>query len=146
MAAKKGTKKEATKQSTKAPEKVQGQGVKTSNLNVRIDRLINRENSNVKAIASLTIDGFAVHGFKIMDSQNGLFIAMPSNSFTDGKGETQYNDIFHPITKESREDLIDKMKSAYEKALEESQNAEQDNTEEEAEALEEEPPQLGPTM
>ena len=146
MAAKKGTKKEAAKQTPKALEKAQGQGGKTSNLNVRIDRLINRENSNVKAIASLTIDGFAVHGFKIMDSQNGLFVAMPSNSFTDGKGETQYSDIFHPITKESREDLIGKMKTAYEKALEESQNEGQDQTEEEEEGLEEEPPQLEQTM
>ena len=142
MAAKKGTQKATTKQTTNKPE----QQANTSSLEVCIDRLIGRENSNVKAIASINMGGFAVHGFRIMDSQKGLFIAMPSNSYTDGHGETQYTDIFHPITKESREELINKMKAAYEQAVENLQNKEQGETEEEAEGMEEEPPQLGPSM
>ena len=142
MAAKKGTQKQTTNATTNKQE----QQANTSSLEVRIDRLIGRENSNVKAIASINMGGFAVHGFRIMDSQKGLFIAMPSNSYTDGHGETQYTDIFHPITKESREELINKMKAAYEQAVENLQNKEQGETEEEAEGMEEEPPQLGPTM
>ena len=39
-----------------------------------------------------------------------------------------------------------KMKAAYEQAVENLQNKEQGETEEEAEGMEEEPPQLGPTM
>ena len=142
MAAKKGTQKATTNATTNKPE----QQANKSSFEVRIDRLIGRENSNVKAIASINMGGFAVHGFRIMDSQKGLFIAMPSNSYTDGHGETQYTDIFHPITKESREELINKMKAAYEQAVENLQNKEQGETEEEAEGMEEEPPQLGPTM
>lgn len=146
MATKKGTQKSITKQTTKAPAKQQTQKAKAeSMIDVRIDRLINRDDTSVKAIASINIGPFAVHGFKIMDSQKGLFVSMPSNSYTDGHGETQYKDIFHPTTKESREDLIDKMKSAYEQALEEQQNQKQDEAEETEEA-EEEIPQVGPTM
>lgn len=143
MAAKKGNQK-ATNQTAKAHANKQEQKTKTSSIDVRIDRLINKESTNVKAIASITMDGFAVHGFKIMDSQKGLFIAMPSTSYVDGQGETQYNDIFHPITKESREELLSKMKEAYEQAVEEDQK--QDETEEESEGVEEEPPEIGPVM
>lgn len=146
MAAKKGTQKSTTKQTTKAPAKQQDANVNQSAFEVRIDRLIGREDSNVKAIASINMGGFAVHGFRIMDSQKGLFIAMPSTSYTDGHGETQYNDIFHPITKESREELIGKMKAAYEQAVENLQNKGQEETEEESEGIEEEPLQIGPTM
>lgn len=146
MAAKKGTQKSTTKQTTKAPAKQQTQKANKQSIDVRIDRLIDRDDTSIKAIASINIGPFAVHGFKIMDSQKGLFVAMPSNSYTDGHGDTQYSDIFHPTTKESREDLINKLKTAYEQALEEQQSAEQSETEEEAEGLEEEPPQIGPTM
>ena len=141
MAAKKGNQK-ATNQTAKAHANKQEQKAKTSSIDVRIDRLINKE--NVKAIASITMDGFAVHGFKIMDSQKGLFIAMPSTSYVDGQGETQYNDIFHPITKESREELLSKIKEAYEQAVEENQK--EDESEEETEGVEEEPPEIGPVM
>ena len=141
MAAKKGNQK-ATNQTAKAHANKQEQKAKTSSIDVRIDRLINKE--NVKAIASITMDGFAVHGFKIMDSQKGLFIAMPSTSYVDGQGETQYNDIFHPITKESREELLSKMKEAYEQAVEENQK--EDEFEEESDGVEEEPPEIGPVM
>lgn len=143
MAAKKGNQK-ATNQTAKSPANQQEQKTKTSSIDVRIDRLINKDSTNVKAIASITMDGFAVHGFKIMDSQKGLFIAMPSTSYVDGQGETQYNDIFHPITKESREELLSKMKEAYEHAVEENQK--QDESEEESEGVEEEPPEIGPVM
>ena len=141
MAAKKGNQK-ATNQTAKAHANKQEQKAKTSSIDVRIDRLINNE--NVKAIASITMDGFAVHGFKIMDSQKGLFIAMPSTSYVDGQGETQYNDIFHPITKESREELLSKIKEAYEQAVEENQK--EDESEEESDGVEEEPPEIGPVM
>ena len=68
-----------------------------------------------------------------MDSQNGLFISMPNTSYTDGGGNTKYNDTFHPITKESREDLIHAIKTEYEQALERKQSAKQNNKQEEEE-------------
>ena len=41
-------------------------------------RKVNSEN-RMKAVASVTFDNeFAVHDIKVIESQNGLFIAMPS--------------------------------------------------------------------
>ena len=41
-------------------------------------RKVNSEN-RMKAVASITFDNeFAVHDIKVIESQNGLFIAMPS--------------------------------------------------------------------
>lgn len=134
----------ATKQKTKAPATKQEVKENQTGFDVRIDRLVQREETSVKAVASVAIGGFSVHGFKVVDSPKGLFVAMPSNSYKDGKGETQYNEIFHPITKESREELIQKIKTAYEQALEENQT--QSEEEEESEGMEEEPAQVGPVM
>lgn len=56
----------------------------------------------MKAVVSITIDQcFAVHDIKIIDSQKGLFIAMPSRKTPDG----QFKDIAHPINSETRMDL-----------------------------------------
>lgn len=42
-------------------------------------RKIEKENSRMKGIASVLIDDcFAVHDIRIIDGDNGLFIAMPS--------------------------------------------------------------------
>lgn len=55
--------------------------------------------SKCKAIASVLLnDCFAVHDIKIIDGDNGLFIAMPSKKTPDGG----YRDIAHPINPETR--------------------------------------------
>jgi stage V sporulation protein G len=55
-----------------------------------------------KGFASVNIDGmFAATGISIVEGKNGLFVSMPQTR--DTKGE--YRDLFHPITKESREAL-----------------------------------------
>ena len=46
-------------------------------------------------------DEFAVHNIKVIESQNGLFIAMPSKASSDGT----YKDIAHPINTGFREKL-----------------------------------------
>ena len=57
-------------------------------------RRVNTE-GRVKAIASITIDGeFVVHDIRIIDSKNGLFVAMPSKRTPDGS----FRDIVHPLT------------------------------------------------
>lgn len=54
------------------------------------------------AICSVTMDGqFAVHGVRVFKNQNGRHIAMPCESYKDTKGNTQYKDVFHPITNEA---------------------------------------------
>ena len=53
----------------------------------------------MKAVVSVTFDNeFVVHDIKIIESQNGLFIAMPSRKAPDG----EFRDIAHPINAETR--------------------------------------------
>ena len=67
-----------------------------------------------KAIATVTInDMFAVKNLRVIDGKNGLFVAMPS--LKNSKGE--YEDLFIPITKESRELLQETVLEAYEEEL-----------------------------
>ena len=90
---------------------------------VRIDRVVDYENSRVKAIASANIGPFAVHGIRVIEGQKGLFVQMPQNSYTKD-GKTQYSDIFHPTTSEARTELYNKVLNAYQQ-LENSQAASQ---------------------
>lgn len=93
-----------------------------SNITARIDRLVDQEDSNIKAYASVNIGGaFAVHGIKVIDSVKGLFVSMPSNSYKKD-GKMQYSDICHPITAKARNELIDKVTEAYEAKLSEEQD------------------------
>ena len=56
--------------------------------------------NKMKAIASITIDEvFVIHDIKVLESEKGIFIAMPSKKTPDGK----FKDIAHPINTETRE-------------------------------------------
>ncbi|MDF2548343.1 MAG: septation protein SpoVG [Anaerosolibacter sp.] len=73
-------------------------------------RKINDE-GKMKAIVSVTFDNeFVVHDIKIIEGQNGLFIAMPSRKM----GEGDFRDIAHPINSEMRTRLQDAILSQYE--------------------------------
>ncbi len=91
-------------------------------IETRIDKLVDDPGSKIKAFASVTIGGmFAVHGLKVMDSAKGMFVSMPYNSYKDAQGETRYQDVFHAVTSESRQAIIDSVSQAYEQALSQSQ-------------------------
>ena len=78
-------------------------------------RKVNSEN-RMKAVASVTFDNeFVIHDIKVIESQNGLFIAMPSRKTPDG----EFTDIAHPINQETREKLQTAILEAYENALKE---------------------------
>ena len=52
----------------------------------RIDRMVQK--GNVKAIASVSLDGmFVVKGLKVMDGRKGLFISMPQDTFQGRDGQ-----------------------------------------------------------
>lgn len=69
----------------------------------------------MKAIVSVTFDNeFVVHDIKVIEGQNGLFIAMPSRKTPDG----EFKDIAHPINTDTREKIQTSLK-AYEEAMEE---------------------------
>ncbi len=87
-----------------------GQKQKNPSIQVRIDRLNDYEGSNIKAFASANIGGaFAIHGIRVVDSQKGMFVAMPQSSHKDGSGNTKYSDIFHTVTAEARNELNEKV-------------------------------------
>ena len=102
---------------------------------VSINKLVDREDSQVKAFASITMDGmFAVHGIRVMNSQKGLYVGMPSTAYTDKNGAKQYSDTFHAVTKEAREAVNKAVLAAYDKKLAETQT-EESEIEEEAEPV-----------
>ena len=71
--------------------------------NVKVHRL---DGDKVLALVSITIDNeFVVSGLKVLDGQNGLFVAMPSKKNNKENSEKKYYDIAFPITKEARENI-----------------------------------------
>ncbi len=71
-------------------------------------RKLERENNHIRGIASVKIDDcFVVHGIRILEGNNGLFIAMPSKprKYKNEEGEevVGYFDIAHPINQETRQ-------------------------------------------
>lgn len=110
---------------------------KSPSVQVRIDRLNDYEGSNIKAFASANIGGaFAIHGIKVVDSpKKGLFVSMPSNSYTDAEGNIKYSDVFHAVTAEARTELNEKVMDAYELALEERQDESEDESEDESQGM-----------
>ena len=64
----------------------------------------------MRAVVSVTFDDmFVVHDMKIIEGENGLFIAMPSRKTPSG----EYKDIAHPINPQTRETLQTKIIEAY---------------------------------
>ena len=72
------------------------------------------DEGKMKAVVSITFDDeFVVHDIKIIDGQNGLFIAMPSRKM----GEGYFRDIAHPLVSETRNKIRDAIFEEYEKVL-----------------------------
>lgn len=77
----------------------------------------------MKAIVSVTFDEqFVVHDIKVIEGQNGLFIAMPSRKTPDG----EFKDIAHPINTDARETIQKAILKAYEEALQEENEVNED--------------------
>ena len=84
--------------------------------NVRV-RVVEKENSKMRGFASVTIDNqFVVHDIRILEGDNGLFLAMPSKQ--TGVGE--YRDIAHPINQEARQLFTDAILKEYQEELKRS--------------------------
>lgn len=77
----------------------------------------------MRAIASITMDHeFVVHDIRVIDGNNGMFVAMPSKRTPDG----EFRDIAHPINSDTREKIqiavleeyhrVGEAESAYEEA------------------------------
>ena len=87
--------------------------MKITSVNVR---KIEKEGSRMKGIASVLLDdSFAVHDIRVIEGDNGLFIAMPSRKTVAGG----YRDIAHPINPEVRSMFEDAIIEAYNNAEDE---------------------------
>ena len=74
-------------------------------------RKITKE-GKMKAVVSVTLDNeFVIHDIKVIDSANGLFVAMPSKKDASGV----FKDIAHPINAETREKIQNAILAAYDK-------------------------------
>ena len=79
---------------------------------IRVRRIV--KEGKMKAVVSVTLDDeFVVHDIKVIEGENGLFIAMPSKKATDG----EYRDIAHPINSTTRDAMQKQILEAYENAL-----------------------------
>lgn len=84
-------------------------------------RRVNTE-GRMRAIASITLDReFVVHDIRVIDGNNGLFVAMPSKRTPDG----EFRDIAHPITSSTREKIQSAVLAEYERAGESEESLEE---------------------
>ncbi|WKB35929.1 septation regulator SpoVG [Terrilactibacillus sp. S3-3] len=78
---------------------------------VRLRRV--NTDGRMKAIASITIDNeFVVQIFRVIDGNNGMFVAMPSKRTPDG----EFRDIAHPILSSTREKIQTAVLDEYRRA------------------------------
>ena len=72
-----------------------------------------KDGNRMKGIATIVIDNaFAIHDIRIIEGDNGLFIAMPSRKTATG----EYRDIAHPINTDIRTMFQNAILEEYNKA------------------------------
>jgi len=79
---------------------------------VRIRRLA--QEGKMRAIVSITFnEKFVVHDVRVIEGNNGLFVAMPSKRTPNG----EFRDIAHPINAETREVIQLSVLNAYKREI-----------------------------
>ena len=83
-------------------------------------RLVGNEGGKLKGVATIVIDdSVAVHDIKLIEGNDGIFMAMPSKKMPDG----EYKDLVHAINSQTREYIKESVMNAYKKAVLEAQGA-----------------------
>ena len=73
-------------------------------------RPYSRADDKLKAFATITFnDCFVVSDLKVINGNNGLFVAMPSRKRKDGK----FRDVAHPLNSETRQMIEDRVIALY---------------------------------
>ena len=82
---------------------------------------ISKPRNKLLATASVNIaKSFAVQGFRIYDSKNGLFVKKPQRSYVKN-GTEMTSSVFFPITKEARDALYSQILSSYDLVMEQQE-------------------------
>jgi stage V sporulation protein G len=55
-------------------------------------------------------NSYAVHGLKVLEGEKGLWVSMPA---TKNKKTGEFKDVFHPISQEAREGLVNAVVEKY---------------------------------
>ncbi|WP_020006501.1 septation regulator SpoVG [Salinicoccus albus] len=88
-------------------------------------RKVNNQDNRMKALVSITFDdSFVIHDLRVIEGNNGMFVAMPSKRTPDG----EFRDIAHPIHSDMRQHVQEEVMKVYE----ESETVEQEGDSEEA--------------
>lgn len=91
------------------------QSVQPAPLDVSVKITPAKEEGNLLAFANVTLGGcFAVTGIRVMDSEKGVFVAMPDRK--NAKGE--YHDVCFPTTPEMRKVLHTAVLNEYQNVME----------------------------
>lgn len=85
-------------------------------------RKVNNQDTRMKALVSVTFDeSFVIHDLRVIDGNNGLFVAMPSKRTPDG----EFRDIAHPINSDMRQHVQEEVMRVYEETADAEEAAEQ---------------------
>ena len=80
-------------------------------------RIFPVQEDRLKAYVTITFDHcFVVRDLKVINGNNGLFVAMPSKKRKDGT----YRDTAHPLDNKTRQMIESKVLSEYNKEIEKS--------------------------
>jgi len=72
------------------------------------------QEDRLKAYAAITFDNcFIIRDLKVINGNNGLFVAMPSKKRKDGS----YRDTAHPLNNETRQMIESKVLEEYDKEI-----------------------------
>lgn len=114
-------------------------------MNITDVKVFLRESNQLKAFVNIVIDdAFIIRNIKVIEGENGLFVAMPSRRVSSG----EYRDIAHPINTETRNMveriIIEKYKEVLQGALSAAEHTEEEKPEEKPEGKSEEKPEEKP--
>ena len=109
-------------------------------MNITDVKVFLRESNQLKAFVNIVIDdAFIVRNIKVIEGDNGLFVAMPSRRVSSG----EYRDIAHPINTETRNQIesviIEKYKEVLQDALSSANEGSEKKVEKPVEKTEEKP-------
>jgi stage V sporulation protein G len=77
-------------------------------------RVTLRDEERLKGFANVTFDNaFVVRGMKIIEGNNGYFVAMPSRKRPDGT----HQDIAHPVNSAMRREIEERVLQAFEEEI-----------------------------
>lgn len=76
--------------------------------------------SRLKGVVTITFeDAFVVHDIRVIEGENGLFVAMPSKKMPNGG----FRDIAHPIHSDMRKQIEESIIKAYKETLDSEASA-----------------------